>query len=186
MASTLTRRQADEVADYLHVPFSGGATAGLEASGGKSAVIFVLRPERGRALRHKLIFGLCPALCIAVAVADVVGGRWVAALYLTGLFLVSTTAGVVWFRNSALVVTDDAVYKGARIRGKYAARTEIVEVAYGSRVTMKAANGSTLLSIDASMFTDSQAQQLAAALDLPLRRITKAKTKTKANKSPTK
>lgn len=175
----LTRQQASEIAAYLHVPFSGSSAAALAVPVRDSPRVFVLRPDRGKAIRYRLLIGLFGAGGVGAGVYDMINGYRSSAIFMAAVGLVMSVAGVVWLRGTALVVTDDAVYKGVRNRSKYAAVTEIAEIVYGPRFLLTAANGSPLLDVEASFFTASQAQELADRLGVPLRRASASKSRSK-------
>jgi hypothetical protein len=169
-SALLTRQQASEIAAYLHVPFAGGATAAVAASPREAPGAFILRPNRGKAFRYRLIFWLLAAGGIGFGVFDLVNGHRSAAIFTAVLPLALAVASAFWLRDATLVVTNDAVYKGLHNRSKYAALTEIAEIAYGPRtLSLMTANGSELLGVDASFFTAAQAQELADKLGIPLR-----------------
>jgi len=171
----LTRRQVNEVADYLHVPFSGNMADAPVVGVQDSPGVFVLRPDKGKAVKFRLLIGLLAVVGLGGGVFDMFNGFRGAAIYTSGMFLVLFVGAVIWYRSTALVVTDDAVYKGPRAGGsKFAARAEIAEIVYGPRLVMNAANGATLLTIDTSLFTATQAEELAYKLDIPIRRDAKA------------
>jgi hypothetical protein len=164
----LTRQQASEVADYLHVPFSGRSSSAPVADVQDVAGVYVLRPDRRKVFRYGLIAGLFVVGGVGVGVWELIDRHWSTAILLVGGYVVLAVVGVAWIRVNALVITEDSVYKGTRNRGKYVARSEIAEVRYGPGLSLKAANGSRLLSLDGSIFTSAQAEELAVRLDVPL------------------
>lgn len=174
----LTRRQVSEIAAYLHVPFSGSTAAAPVAPVRDSPGVFVLRPDRGKVIRYRLLIWLFAAGGIGFGAFDAVNGYRASAIFAAVLPVLLAVAGEVWLRGPALVVTHEAVYKGVRNRSKYAALAEIAEIAYGPRsLSLKAANGSELLSVDVSLFTAAQALELADRLGIPLRRVSASKSR---------
>ena len=171
-SALLTGQQVSEIAAYLHVPFSGGGAAAVATPLRDSPGAFVLRPNRGKVFRYRLFTGLLAAGGIGFGVYNLVNGHPSAAISTAVLPLALALASVFWLRDAALVVTNDAVYKGQRNRSKYVARAEIAEIVYGPRtLSLEAANGSGLLSVDTSFFGVTQAQELADKLGVPLRRV---------------
>jgi hypothetical protein len=170
----LTRQQVSEIAAYLHVPFSASAPAEAPRD---SPGAFVLRPDRGKVIRNLLFVGLLGAGGIALGAVALADGFRSAAIFTIGVPLVLVAADVVWLRGTALVVTDEAVYKGTHNRSKHVPLAEIAQIVYGPRFLLNAANGSTLLSVDASFFTAAQAQALADRFGVPLRRVSASKSR---------
>lgn len=165
----LTRRQVGEVADYLHVPFSGPSSTAPVADTGDVPGVYVLRPDRRKVLTYGSIAGLFVAGGIGVSVMELGKHNWATAIFLAVAYTAFAAIVVVWLRINVFVVAGDAVYKGSRNRGRYAARSEIAAVGYGPGLSLLAANGSRLLSVDGSVFTPAQAKELAVRLDVPLR-----------------
>jgi hypothetical protein len=157
----LTRRQMAEIADYLHVRFTLGAA-------GSAPEVFVLRPDKVRARKYKLVIALSAALGLGMGGFDLANRFWAAGAYTMGVGLFVAVVLVVRFRSNALVVTRDAVYKGRRARGRHAVRSEITLIAHGPRLGLNGADGSPLLRVDASLFTVNQVAELAERLAVPV------------------
>ena len=186
-SSLLTRRQAHEMADFLHVPFSDpvnrfvtAALVRIRGAGYASKAVptaftqnapgvFVMRPDRGRTVRLCLVFMLFAGWLGAFATVRIVGGDYGSSVELIIMCAFCIIFPLRLYSADTIVVTNDAVYKGARNRSRFAARAEITEIVFGNGITLFAANHVTLLRFNNSLQSLAHAEELAAKLGLPLR-----------------
>ncbi|MBR7838798.1 hypothetical protein KDL01_36360 [Actinospica durhamensis] len=165
----LTSRQAAEVADYLHVPFTGTPTAAPVAEVRDIPGAFVLRPDPGKKRMFMLLAGLFALLGLGGGAWSAIDGKWPIGILLIVGYAILVFVSARWLGTNTLVVTDDTVFKGTRDRNKFVSRSEIADIVYGQKwFLLRAANKSTLLGVDVSFFTRAQAQELADRLGVPL------------------